>query len=188
MAVPNAIRRGTVIKANDDLWVVTSFTRSSSGRGGGFVRVKMKSLSSGKVIDNTYKSGETLEFADVMNKKMQYIFAEGAMYNFMDGVTFEQISISEDMVGEPAQYLKEGLEVTVVMYGDKPIAVDIPVKVDYVVAQTEPASKGDTVSGNVQKDAVMDNGLKVRVPIFINQGDTIRVNTEEGVYLERVNK
>ncbi|MFH1611517.1 MAG: elongation factor P, partial [Patescibacteria group bacterium] len=87
-----------------------------------------------------------------------------------------------------AKYLKEGIDATVVMHESNPIAVDIPIKIEYVVAQTEPASKGDTVSGNVQKDAIMENGLKVRVPIFINQGDTIKVNTEEGVYLERVNK
>ncbi len=188
MPAPTDIRRGTVLSERDDLWVVLSYTRSSAGRGGGFVRARMKSLSSGKVIEETYKSGETLKFADVMNKKMQYIFKEGNQFNFMDGVTFEQVSINEDIVGDSAKYLKEGIEATVVMHVEKPIAVDIPIKIEYVVAQTEPASKGDTVSGNVQKDAVMDNGLTVRVPIFINQGDTIRVNTEEGVYLERVNK
>lgn len=188
MASPTEIRRGTVIKYKDDLWVVVNYTRSSSGRGGGFVRTRMKSLSNGKVIEENFKSGETLEFADVMNKKMQYIFAEGGSFTFMDGVSYEQVMIDADTVGDAAQYLKEGLEVTVVMYGDKPIAVDIPVKVEYTVAETEPATKGDTVSGNVQKDAVMDNGLKVRVPIFIKTGDMIRVNTEEGTYLERVNK
>ncbi|MBU4315504.1 elongation factor P [Patescibacteria group bacterium] len=188
MPGPTDIKRGTVISEKDDLWVVLSYTRSSSGRGGGFVRVRMKSLSTGKVIENTYKSGETLKFADVMNKKMQYIFQEGSQYNFMDGMTFEQVSIDEAIVGDCAKYLKEGIDATVVMHESNPIAVDIPIKIEYVVAQTEPASKGDTVSGNVQKDAIMENGLKVRVPIFINQGDTIKVNTEEGVYLERVNK
>jgi len=188
MPAPNSIRRGTVIKYKSDLWVVVSHVRSSSGRGGGFVRTRMKSLSTGKVIEENFKSGETLEFADVSNKKMQYIFAEGGSYTFMDGVTYEQVMIDSDTVGDTASYLKEGLEVTVVMYGEKPIAIDIPIKIDYVVAQTEPATKGDTISGNVQKDSVLDNGLKVRVPIFIKQGDTVRVNTEEGTYLERVNK
>jgi elongation factor P len=188
MPSPTSVKKGNVIKDKNDLWSVLNCSRSNSSQSVGFVHIRMKSLSTGKVIENTYRSTESVELAEVMNKKMQYIFKEGGFYTFMDMVSFEQVVIDDQVVGDSAQYLKEGLEVTVIMYGDKPISIDLPIKIDYVVAQTEPASKGDTVSGNVQKDAVMDNGLNVRVPIFINQGDTIRVNTEEGVYIERVNK
>lgn len=185
---PTAVSRGNVIKDKGDLWSVLHCSRSSSSQSVGFVHIRMKSLTSGKVIEQTYRSTESIELADVMKKKMQYLYKEGELFTFMDGVSYEQVSVSEETLGDSVQYLKEGLEALVVMHEDKPVAIELPIKIDYVVAQTEPATKGDTVSGNVQKDAVLDNGLTIRVPIFIKQGDTVRVNTEDGAYLERVNK
>lgn len=186
MPSPNDIRKGTVISRDGDLYVVVGFQRVSPGKGSSFVRTKMKSLSSGKVKEENFKSSETLEFADVMNKKMQYIFSDGETFTFMDGVSYEQVAIPAGVVADDGKYLKEGLDVTVVMHEGNPIALDIPSKVEYTVEQTEPAVKGDTVSGNVLKDATMGNGLMVRVPIFIKNGDVIRVNTENGEYVERV--
>ncbi|MFA6522059.1 MAG: elongation factor P [Patescibacteria group bacterium] len=186
MASPNDVKKGTVINYENDLWVVVSFQRVSPGKGSSFVRTRMKSLTSGKVSENNFKSSDSLTFEDVMYKKMQYIFSDDISLTFMDGGTYEQVALDRDVVGDDAKFLKEGLEVIVIMHDEKAVSMELPLKIEYTVTVTEPASKGDTVSGNVQKDATMDNGLVVRVPIFINQGDVIKVNTENGQYVERV--
>ena len=188
MPSPNDIKKGTVIKLNNELWVVVEFQRVSPGKGGSFVRTKMKSLSSGKVNDKSFKAAETLEFVEVMHKKMQFIFSDASALTFMDGRSYEQVAIDRDMVGDDAKYLKEGLELTVTTHEDKPIALELPKKIEYTVASAEPAVKGDTVSGNVLKDAVTESGLKIRVPLFIKIGDVVRINTESGDYVERVTK
>ena len=188
MASPNDIRKGTVIKQDNDLWVVVSFQRVSPGKGSSFVRTRVKSLSSGKVVEQNFKASENLTYEEVTYKKMQYIFGDSDMLTFMDGQNFEQVTLGRDLVGDDAAYLKEGLDVTVVMHGDTPISMELPLKIEYTIAQTEGATKGDTASGNVQKDAVADNGLALRVPIFINEGDVVRINTETGDYVERVQK
>lgn len=171
-----------------DLWVVVSFQRVSPGKGSSFVRTRIKALSSGKVVENNFKSAESLTFEEVGFKKMQYIFGDDDTLTFMDGNSYEQVMIGRDVVGDDAKYLKEGLEVTVVMHGDKAISMQLPLKVQYTVAQTDPAVKGDTASGNVLKDATADNGLAMRVPIFIKEGDEVTVSTETGDYVERVSR
>ena len=188
MSSPNEIKKGTVINYENDLWVVVNFQRVSPGKGGSFVRTKMKSLSSGKVNEISFKAAENLIFEDVSHKKMQYIFGDENMLTFMDGMTYDQVTIGRDIVGDDTKYLKEGLDVTVVMHGGNAIAMELPGKIEYIVSSNEPAVKGDTASGNVQKDAVADNGLKLRVPIFIKEGDIVRINTETGDYTERVSK
>ncbi len=188
MPSPNDIKKGTVINYSGDLWVVVGFQRVSPGKGSSFVRTKMKSLSSGKVVENSFKSNENLTFEDVSYKKMQYIFGDDSTLTFMDGQSYEQVSISTDTVGDDVKYLKEGLDVTVVMHGDSAIAVELPGKIEYTVDQADPAVKGDTASGNVLKDAKTASGLAIRVPIFINVGDIVRINTETGDYVERVQK
>lgn len=187
MPSPNDIKKGTVIKINGELWVVVDFQRVSPGKGSSFVRTKMKSLSSGKVKDESFKSAETLDFVEVVHKKMQYIFSDVNSVTFMDSHTYEQVMVDKELVGDDEKYFKEGLEVVVVTYQGKPIAVELPKKIEYTIASTQDAVKGDTASGNVQKDAVADNGLKLRVPIFIKEGDTVRINTDTGEYVERVN-
>lgn len=188
MASPNDIRKGTVINLEGDLWVVVGFQRVSPGKGSSFVRTRMKSLSTGKVVENNFKSAESLTFEQVGFKKMQYIFGDENTLTFMDGNTYEQVMLGRDVVGEDAKYLKEGLDVTVIMHGDKAIAMELPLKVQYTVAQTDPAVKGDTASGNVLKDATADNGLAMRVPIFIKEGDEVVISTDTGDYVERIAK
>jgi elongation factor P len=188
MASPNDIRKGTVINMDGDLWVVVSFQRVSPGKGSSFVRTRIKSLSSGKVVENNFKSAESLTFEEVGFKKMQYIFGDDDTLTFMDGNTYEQVMIGRDVVGDDAKYLKEGLDVTVIMHGDKAISMELPLKVQYTVTQTDPAVKGDTASGNVLKDAVAENGLAMRVPIFIKEGDEVMISTETGDYAERVSR
>ena len=188
MASPNDIKKGTVINMNGDLWVVTSFQRVSPGKGSSFVRTRIKSLASGKVVENNFKSAETLTFETVNYRKMQFIFGDTDTLTFMDGQSYEQITLGRDMVGEDVRYLKEGLDVTIIMHGEKAISMEVPLKIQYKIIETEPAVKGDTASGNVLKDAKVDNDLVIRVPIFIKEGDDVLVNTESGDYVERVAK
>mgnify|MGYP003395953247 CR=1 FL=1 len=166
----NDIRKGTVINLDNELCVVVAFQRVSPGKGSSFVRTRIKSLASGKVVEHNFKSAENLTFEQVAMRKMQYIFGDENTLTFM---------------GDDAQYLKEGLDVTVSMHGEKAIALELPLKIEYTIADTEPATKGDTASGNVQKDAVCDNGLKIRVPIFVTVGDVVRISTDTGAYVRR---
>lgn len=188
MSSPNDIKKGTVINYEGDLWVVVAFQRVSPGKGSSFVRSRMKSLSSGKMQEVNFKSAETLTFEQVQFKKMSYIFGDENTLTFMDGHTFEQVAIGRDVVGDDFKYLKEGLEVTILMHGEKAIAMELPLKIEYTIKQTDPAVRGDTASGNVTKEAICDNGLSIRVPIFIKEGDAVMINTEAGDYVERVNK
>lgn len=187
MSSPNDIKNGTVINLNNELWVVTSFQRVSPGKGSSFVRTRIKSLKSGKVVENNFKSAETLTFEDVQYKRMQYLYNDGSLYTFMDNASFEQFSIAKADLEDVIPYLKEGLEVAVSVHNEQPIAVSLPQKIEYTITYTEDATKGDTASGNVLKEAELDNGLKVKVPAFLITGQRILVNTESGAYVERVN-
>ncbi len=186
MGSPNDIKKGTVINYNGELWVVVDFQRVSPGKGSSFVRTKMKSIKTGKVNDNNFKSAENLTFEDVQHKKMQYLFSDTNFYTFMDNKTYEQTPIAANELEDVVPYLKEGLLVSVVVHDGNPIAVTLPQKIEYEVTYTEPAVKGDTASGNVLKEAELDNGLKMKVPAFIKTGDKIIVNTDSGSYTERV--
>lgn len=188
MASPNDIKKGTVINRDGELYFVIEFQRVSPGKGSSFVRTRMKHLTTGKVKEENFKSAETLTFEDVQYRKMQYLYNDGNLYTFMDNQNYEQISIAKADIEEAIPFLKEGLEAKVVVHGENALTIEMPQKVQYKVSYTEPAVKGDTASGNVLKDAEMDNGLKVRVPVFIEAGDEILVNTQSGAYTERIAK
>lgn len=188
MPSPNEMKKGTVIRYDGNLWAVVDFQRVSPGKGSSFVRTRIKNMTTGKIVENNFKSSETLEFEDVQYKKMQYLFNDGQLYTFMDNQSYEQITMGKEDIGEDVRFMKEGLEVTIVMHDEKALTIQLPIKIQYRIAQTEPAVKGDSASGNVSKDATTDNGLSIRVPIFIAEGDEVMVNTEEGTYVERVSK
>lgn len=152
------------------------------------MRTRLRNLKSGKVIENNFKSAENLDFEDVQYKKMQYLYNDGNLYTFMDNGSYEQVSVGKSEIAESLPYLKEGLDVTVVMHEGNALTIALPQKIQYKVAYTESANKGDTASGNVLKEAELDNGLKMKVPAFINTGDEILINTDEGAYVERVSK
>ena len=187
MPSPNEIKRGTIIKQNGQLWAVVDFQRVSPGKGGSFVRTKMKSLSSGKVQDNVFKSAETLEFAEVAYKKMQFLYHDETEATFMDSVSYDQIQMLTSDIGDDLKFLKEGLDVSIAMYNDNPVAVVLPLKISYKIVSAPPAVKGDTASGNVTKEVELENGMKVNVPIFIKEGETVVLNSGTGEYVERVN-
>jgi elongation factor P len=188
MPSPNDIKKGVIINRNGDLLLVVDFQRVSPGKGGSFVRTKTKNLKTGKVLEENLKAAEPLVFEDVQYKKMQYLFSDGNLYTFMDNQNYEQVSVAKDEMGDIVPYLKEGLEVTVVMHNEAAVTVSLPQKIQYTVTYTEPAVKGDTASGNVLKEAEMDNGLIAKVPAFIHQGDVVMINTDTGAYSERVSK
>lgn len=187
MSSPNDIKKGTIIKQNNELWAVVDFQRVSPGKGSSFVRTKMKSLANGKVQENVFKSAETLEFVDVSYKKMQFLYQDDVEATFMDSVSYDQIAMAMSDVGDDAKYLKEGLEVSIAIYNDNPVALVLPLKIQYKIVSAPPAVKGDTASGNVTKEVELENGMKVNVPIFIKEGEIVVVNTGTGEYVERVN-
>jgi elongation factor P len=187
MANVSEIKKGHVINWKDSLWVIGEFQHVSPGKGSAFTKIKLKNINTGKVIENTFKSSETLEFISVAKKNMQYLFSDEISHTFMDMVSFEQVTVDKDMVGDDAKYLKEGLQVIISINEDRAVAAELPKKIEYTVGYAEPAVKGDTASGGVMKNSTMENGLEVRVPGFIKVGDKILVNSDSGDYSERVN-
>lgn len=182
------IRKGAVIRQPNDLYVVVDFQHVNPGKGAAFTRTRMKGLGSGKVVEVTYKSGETLDIVEVNFQTMQYLYKTGENFAFMNMKSYEQIEMNGELVGEDGKYLKEGIDVVVGMYGEQPVALQLPKKIVYKVVEAPPAVKGDTASGNVTKEVVCDNGLHVQAPIFIKEGEDILVNTETGEYSARASQ
>lgn len=187
MASVTDIKKGSVVKRNGDLFVVTQAAHITPGKGTPFTRSKMKSLTTGKVLDETLKDNETVEIVEVLYRTMQYLYNDGSFYTFMDNSNYEQVQMDADAIGEDVQYLKDGLEVVVALYNDAPVALQLPRKISYTVKEAPPAVKGDTASGNVQKEIILENDLKVFAPIFIKDGERVIVNTDTGLYVERDN-
>ena len=185
MTSTNEIRKGVVIRHQNDLFVVVDFQHVNPGKGAAFVRTRIKSLGSGKVIEITYKAGESIDIARVDFQTMQYLYKSGDNHAFMNMSNYEQLEMRGDFIGEEVKYLKEGVEVIVGMYESRPVSIQLPKKIKYTVVEAPPAVKGDTASGNVTKEVVLDNGLRVQTPIFIKEGEEILVNTETGEYTER---
>ncbi len=186
MADTSAIKKGAVIQHQGDLYVVTVFQFVNPGKGAAFTKTKMKSISTGKTIEITYKSSESVDVVQVQRQNMQFLYKTGSTFSFMNKDTYETIDVSEDILGDDGAYLKEGLEVIAVLYNDAVVAIDLPKKIQYTVKSAPPAVKGDSASGNVTKEIELENGLKVQAPIFIKEGEEILVNTETGEYGGRV--
>ncbi len=187
MSSTTDVKKGVVIRQNNDLFVVVEFQHVNPGKGAAFVRARMKSLGSGKVLEVTYKTSESVDIVQVDFRTMQFLYKNGENYAFMNMETYEQIEMNGDLVGEEGKYLKEGLDVVVGLYEDRPVSIQLPKKVKYKVVEAPPAVRGDSASGNVTKEIVLDNGLHVQAPIFIKEGEEILVNTETGDYSARAN-
>ena len=155
------------------------------GKGQAFIRTRIKNMMTGAVIDRTFKSGEKLEKADTEERTMQYLYPEGDTRVFMDTQSYEQISLSNEQLGENVYYLLDGTEVDIMLFEGRPIGVTPPTFVELVVSETEPGFKGDS-SGNITKPAICETGLQVNVPLFVNTGDKLKVDTRTGDYVERV--
>jgi len=179
------IRKGVVIKHNGDLFVVTESQHINPGKGAAFVRARMKNLANGKVLENTYKVGESVEVVQVNFQSMQYLYKSGERFAFMNMSNYEQIEMDGDLVGDEAKYLKEGVDCVIGLYDERPVSIELPKKIKYKVVEAPPAVRGDSASGNVTKEIVLDNGLHIYAPIFIKEGEEILVNTETGEYSAR---
>jgi elongation factor P len=178
-------KKGLRIEVDGTPYIIVDFQHVKPGKGGAFVRTKLKNLLNGRVVDQTFRSGEKVEKPDLMEREMQYLYREGDRYCLMDNETFEQIMLSAEQVGEARLYLIENLNVEVLFYNKEPIAVELPTFVELAIAQTEPGVRGDTASGG-SKPAVLESGATLQVPLFINEGDRVKVDTRTGTYIERV--
>jgi len=179
------VRKGIVVKVDGDLYVVKDFLHVKPGRGYAYVRTKLKSLKDGKVIEKTFRGSEQIEDVEVQRKVAQYLYSDGDRYVFMDLDTYEQYEVNYDMLGDDVYFLKEGMEVDAVFYEDDVIAIELPNFVILEVVETVPGVKGDTVSGS-SKPAVLETGAKIQVPLFIKEGDKIKIDTRKKEYVERV--
>jgi len=182
----SSFRNGLKIELNGEPYAITYFQHVKPGKGGAFVRTKVKSLKSGKVVDKRFRAGEKVELADIEERRMQYLYPDGDSLVFMDNESYDQTHFSSDLVGEAVKFLKENLDVDVLFWRGKPLNVELPNFVVVVIAQCEPGEKGDTAS-NVTKPATVETGAVVQVPLFIKEGESIRVDTRSGEYVERVN-
>lgn len=185
MASPNDIKKGAVLLMNGDPWMVTEFQHINPGKGAAFVRTRIRNLKTGRTLEQTYKVSESVDFVDVEYKTMQYLYHDATGYTFMDTATYEQHTMDDDAVGEQGKYLREGLDVMLTMYEDRPIALQLPKKMTFKIAETMSAVAGNTAGGNVTKEAKTDNGFMVQVPLFINEGEDVIINTDSGEYVER---
>lgn len=181
----NDLRNGVVYKDDNQIFQVLSFEHTKMGRGSGNVRLKVKNLKSGAILEKSFITGARVEEADVENKKVQYLYQDENNYCFMDPKNFEQFFLSEEAVGEQTKFFQEGLEVNLMTSGSQALTITLPNNLIYRIKETGPAEKGNTVS-NVYKSAVLDNGLEIKVPMFMKAGDKIRVDTRTTEYVERV--
>ncbi len=186
MATTSDIRKGMCIDFNNDIFTIIEFQHVKPGKGAAFVRTKIKSLTSGKVLDNTFSAGHKVDEVRVERRKFQYLYSDDMGYHFMNNETYEQVALSDNIV-EHAHFLKEGMEVDVIYHADRevPLTMEMPQYIILEVTYTEPGVKGDTAT-NTLKPATVETGAEVRVPLFINQGDKVKIEVETGAFIERV--
>ena len=181
----NQLRKGTTFYLNDELYQVREYQHHKPGRGHAIIRTKLRNLHTGAIIPKTFTSSDTVEEAFVERRTMQYLYEGQEYYHFMDMETYDQIRIDAALIEEKVGYLKENMEYTVVMHGAEPLDVELPPAVELKIVSSEMAVAGDTATG-ASKTIVCESGLKVQVPLFVEVGDTIRVETTDGEYVTRV--
>ncbi len=179
------LKKGRIIAIGDEPYKVLDYAQKVMGRGGSIVNVKIKSLVDSKVLDKTYKGNDTVAEADIVNKNVQFLYADESKHYFMDDSTYEQFEVNSEMIDDKTGYLKEGDVVQAQFWGERLISIELPKNVPLKVTYTEDVVKGDTTS-SVQKDAELETGISVKVPSFIKIGDMVSVDTEAGTYRERL--
>ena len=187
MAVDTSnFRNGLKVVLDGEPYVMTYFQHVKPGKGGAFVRTKVKNLRTGRVLEKTFRSGEKIDEADVEDKRMQYLYQDGEQLIFMDQESYDQIPFTAEQIGDDRKYLLENIEVDVVFWQGKPINIELPAFIEAEISQCDPGVKGDTASG-ATKPATLETGAVIQVPLFIKEGETVRVDTRTGEYVERVN-
>ncbi|MFU2208941.1 elongation factor P [Solidesulfovibrio sp. C21] len=177
-------RRGLKIEMDGVPYEIVDFLHVKPGKGGAFIRTKLKNMINGRVVENTFRSGEKMIKPDLESKDMQYLYHDGEEFVFMDMESYEQLHVGNDHLGEKGGYLKDGMELKMLLYKGQPLDIDLPASVTLEVTDTEPGVKGDTVSG-ASKPAALETGISVNVPLFVNTGDKIKVDTRTGEYIGR---
>lgn len=178
-------RNGLKIAIDGKPYIVVSFAHTNPGKGSAFVKAKIKNLQTGQVLEKTFKSGvDTMDRPDMEEKEMEYTYSDMDGYNFMDQETYESIHLSHDSVGDSKLYLEDGIHVEILYFNERPISIELPNFVNLKVTETDPGLKGDTAQGGTKK-AIMNTGLQVSVPLFINEGELLRIDTRTGEYVER---
>ena len=184
----NEFRKGLKMIIDNEPYIIVEFQHVKPGKGAAFVKTRIKSLVSGNVLDRTFRSGDKVELAeDMEERQMQYMYKEGTNHYFMDTSTYDQLFVTEKNLGDAKNYLKEGLVIAVTFYKGAAIGVETPNFVDLAIAQTEPGIKGDTAQ-NATKPATLESGYVIQVPLFLNEGDRVKIDTRTGNYIERVSK
>ena len=181
----NEFRKGLKVEIDGEPFVIVDYQHVKPGKGNAFVRTKLKSLITGNVLDKTFKSGEKVNRPDLEAKSVQYLYRDGQDFIFMDNQTYDQFSVPADHLGEAAKFMKENMDAELLFYKGKAIDIQIPTFLNFKVTKTEPGIRGDTVSG-ATKPAEIESGAIVQVPLFIEEGDVIKVDTRTGKYVERV--
>ena len=184
MVNANDIKNGMTILFEDSLYMVLEFSHVEPGKGAAFVKAKLRNLRTGSIVEKTFNSSIKLEKAMISKRNMQYLYSSGDIYNFMNMETYEQIELSKDQIGDDAKFLKDGINVDITFYEGEMLGISLPDKIEYTITHTEPAVKGNTTN-NALKDAELENGLMIRVPLFIQEGERVLVTTSDGKYDSR---
>lgn len=184
---PSDIRKGLKIQIDGEPYVVVDFQFVKPGKGTAFTKTRIKSLITGSVLDKTYRSNEKLEPANIEEKQMQFLYHEGEHFCFMDNVSYEQVFIPRDIVGDTAKFLSDNLEVAILLFNDRPVDIKLPNFVELQVTHAEPGIKGDTASG-ATKPATLSTGAVINVPLFVEVGEWLRIDTRTENYVERIKK
>ena len=185
MATTNDLKNGMVLNLDGQLWSVVEFQHVKPGKGGAFVRTKLKNVLSGKVVDKTFNAGTKVDTATVDKRDMQFLYKEGADFVFMDMQSYDQIHVPADTVGDGSSYLLENQDTVVALHEGTPLYVELPAAVELTISYTEPGMQGDRSTGGT-KPATLETGAEIQVPLFITTGEKVKVDTRDGSYLGRV--
>jgi elongation factor P len=180
----NEIKTGRVIKVNGEPFIIIKTDHHKMGRGGAVLKIKCRNLINGSILERTYQGAEKAEEAETETKKANFMYKDKDEAYFMDNASYEQFNLPLEEIGEPAQFLKEGIDVDVLYFENKPVSISLPIKLEFKVTSAPPSVKGNS-AGNVNKQVEIETGALISVPLFINEGDIIRINTDTGEYVER---
>lgn len=185
MLTINEIKAGTQIIVNNEPFAILNVQHSKMGRAGAVLRTKMKNLKTGNILNKTFQGAEKIEEAEIEERKGQYLYNDNSNFFFMDNENYEQFEIPREVIGEQANFLKEEIEIGIIYFNGNPINIKLPIKMNFKVVEAPPAVKGNTADGGT-KQVTLENGIKINTPLFIKEGDEVRINTETGEYTERV--
>jgi elongation factor P len=180
------LRKGSKVLYKGEPHIVIDFQWTKPGKGGAYIRTKMKNMISGLTIEDTFRSAEKLPTPDLQYLEMQYLYEENGQYNFLDQDSYEQIALNKEQIETVKNYLKEGIVYNVLYFSERPIAVNSPLFVGLQVTETPPGVRGDTAQGGATKPATLETGLVTQVPLFINEGDIVKIDSRDGSYIERI--